>query len=74
MRTAKRNAKEENNVTRMKVGHTRLISTLHLISKHPAGFLDQCQSEESVKHRIEHCQKYTRKRKTLKTGIRSSRI
>lgn len=52
VRTAKRNAKEENTLTRMKVGYTRLNSTPHLIRKHPAGFFDQCQSEESMEHRI----------------------
>lgn len=44
------NNKTEGIITRLRMGHTGLNKTLHLIGKHPTGLCDHCQEEESVEH------------------------
>ena len=43
VRTAKRSTKEENKLTRLRVGHARLNKTLHLINKHRSELCELCQ-------------------------------
>ena len=71
VRTAKRSTKEENILTRLRVGHTRLNKTLHLINNHPSGICEHCQIEESVEHVILNCPKYSQERETLKREVRN---
>ncbi len=68
-RVFKRNNKTEGIITRLRMGYTGLNKTLHLIGKHPTGFCDHCQEEESVEHILCHCQKYIAEREILKKGI-----
>ncbi len=51
-RITKRSIKEENILTRLRVGHTMLNKTLKIINKHPAGLCEHCGVEESVEHVI----------------------
>ncbi len=69
-RVCKGNNKTEGIITRLRMGHTGLNKTLHLIGKHPSGVCDHCQEEESVEHILCHCQKYIAEREILKKGIR----
>ena len=68
-RTVKRSTREENITTRLRVGHTKLNKTLHLINKHPSGLCEYCQVQESVEHVILHCQNYSREREILKQEV-----
>ena len=40
--------REEFIITRLKIGHSALNRTLHLMGKHPTGLCDNCQEEETV--------------------------
>ncbi len=62
MRMTGRCTKEENIISRLRQGHTRLNKTLHLIGKHPTGLCECGQEEESVEHVLCHCQKYITER------------
>ncbi len=42
VRITKRSIKEENILTRLRVGHTMLNKTLKIINKHPAGLCEHC--------------------------------
>ena len=68
-RTVKRSTREENIITRLRVGHTKLNKTLHLINKHPSVLCEYCQVQESVEHVILHCQKYSREREIQKQEV-----
>ncbi len=48
---------EDNILTRLSGGHTRLNKMMHLINKHPSGFCKHCQMEKLVEHVILHRQK-----------------
>lgn len=52
------NRREETIVTRLRIGHNKLNSTLHIMGKHPTGFCDQCQIPETVEHVLINCSKY----------------
>ncbi len=43
---------EENMITRLRLGHTRLNNTMHLINKHPTGLCEVCDVNETVEHVI----------------------
>lgn len=62
VRTCRGSAKEEGIITRLRLGHTGLNITLHLINKHPTGLCDNCTEIESVEHVLLHCPKYNRQR------------
>ncbi len=72
VRITKRSTKEENILTRLRVGHTMLNKTLIIIiiNKHPTGLCEHCGVEESVEHVICVCQKYTNERETMKNEFR----
>ena len=55
-----RSRQEENVLTRMRLGHTKLNSTMYLMKKHVDGNCEYCQSHipETVEHVKIHCQKY----------------
>ena len=69
MRTVKRSTKEENILTRLRVGHGN--KKLHLINKHPSGLCEHCQIEESVELVILNCPKYSQDRETLMRELRN---
>ena len=68
---AKRSTKEDNILTRLRVGHARLIKILHLINKHLSGLCEHCQIKESVEHVILSCPKYSQEREMLKREVRN---
>ena len=49
---------EEGMVTRMRIGHTGLNSTLALVNNHTEGLWECKNSQESVEHAIQQCQLY----------------
>ncbi len=53
-----RNRREETIMTRLRIGHNKLNSTLHIMEKHPTGFCDQCQIPETVEHVLINCSKH----------------
>ncbi len=61
-----KNWREETVITRLRIGHTGLNKTLHLIGKHTNGLCTQCNQPESVKHIIIECHTYENKRIILK--------
>ena len=42
------NKKEETVITRLRIGHTNLNSTLHITGKHPTGLCERCQELKTV--------------------------
>ncbi len=50
--------RKETIMTRLRIGHNKLNSTLHIMGKHPTGFCDQCQIPETVEHVLINCSKY----------------
>jgi ribonuclease HI len=60
---------EENMITRLRLGHTRLNSTLHLISKHPTGLCEVCEVSETIEHVLMKCRRYNVERKELKEKL-----
>lgn len=52
------NRREETIMTRLRIGHNKLNSTLHTMGKHPAEFCDQCHIHETVEHLLINCLKY----------------
>ncbi len=61
-----KNRREETVITRLRIGHTGLNKTMHLIGKHTNGLCTHCNQPESVKHIIIECHAYENKRIILK--------
>lgn len=57
--------KEDCILSRIRIGHTGLNATLHMIGKHPTGLCDGCGERETVEHVIISCNKYTEERNML---------
>lgn len=57
--------KEEDLITRLRFGHTRLNSTLNLIGKLPTGQCEVCGESETVEHVLIRCRKYEQQRRVL---------
>lgn len=66
MRRTGRSTKEENVISRLRLGHTRLNSTLHLMGKHPTALCECGQGIETVEHVLIHCQKYATEREIFR--------
>lgn len=64
-RASNRSKGEEDIISRMRFGHTRLNSTLAIMKKHADGRCEFCDSPESVEHVICHCPRYQEERETL---------
>lgn len=69
-----RSRKEEVVITRLRLGHTELNSTLHKIGKHPTGKCRMCDHPESVKHVLMECKGYERERRELKTALQREKV
>ena len=54
----------------MRLGHSGLNSTLHLIGKHQSGLCEQCQVPETVEHVIMDCSIYDAEREMMRTQMR----
>lgn len=68
-RESGRSRAEENIITRLRLGHTRLNSTMHLIKKEPTGLCKVCGVRETVEHAIMYCREYIVDRNELKNEI-----
>ncbi|XP_050975638.1 uridine 5'-monophosphate synthase isoform X1 [Labeo rohita] len=64
-RIGSRNRREENIITRLRIGHTGLNSTLYRIGKHPTGECRHCNQQETVEHVLLQCTKYSNERYRL---------
>ena len=65
--------REENIITRLRIGHTGLNHTLHKIGKHPTGNCTHCNQPETVEHVLLHCKKYDTQRKNLSQSLRKAK-
>ncbi|KAI2663026.1 Gag-Pol polyprotein [Labeo rohita] len=52
-------------LSRLRLGHTGLNSTLNIIGKHPTGLCDWCGIRETVEHVLIQCNRYTEDRRKL---------
>ncbi len=58
-------------ISRLRMGHTGLNSTLALMGKHENGMCDECDVSETVGHVLFECSKYDDQRKSLFSNIRN---
>lgn len=65
----KRCRKEEVILNRLRIGHTGLNKSLHVIGKHDTGHCDSCDVLETVEHVLTKCSKYDRERQLVKRKI-----
>ncbi len=68
-RSIGRSKKEETVITRLRLGHTGLNSTLLKIGKHPTRYCGFCQQQETVDHVINHCKRYEVERREVVQGM-----
>lgn len=54
--------KDEVVISRLRLGHTYLNSTLFLLGKHQDGLCPDCRQPETVEHVLITCEKYSRER------------
>ena len=64
------NRKEETAITRLRIGHTNLDSTLYIIGKHPTGLCERCQEQETLEHVLISCMKYIPESRDMMEGMR----
>ncbi len=72
-RSTGRSRKEET-ITRLRLGHAELNSTLFKIGKHPTGNCDFCQQQETVDHVISHCKRHEVERRELIQGLKELKM
>lgn len=65
---------EDDGVSRMKFGHTWLISTLLLMINYADGSFDYCRNQKKIEHVIVHCPKYHQDRQRLLTELEVNKI
>ncbi len=70
-RTESRSRREESIITRLRIGHTGLNSSLKIIGKHPTGKCQHCSHLETVEHILFHCTKYSQERNQLFQSLRT---
>ncbi len=56
-------------ISRLRMGHTGLNSTLALVENHGRGMCDECDVSETVKHVLFECSKYDDQRNSLFSNI-----
>ena len=52
----------------MRIGHSKLNSTLFIIGKHPTGNC-QCEEKEAVSHVLTECRKYETERRNMLNAL-----
>ncbi len=62
-----RHRKEEVMISRLRMGHTGLNSTIALVGKHENGMCDECDVSETVEHVLIECSKYDDQRNVFLT-------
>ena len=65
-----RNRREEAIFPRLRIGHTGINKTLHIIGKHPTGRCIHCDQHESVQHVLLDCRGYEMERKKLRLALK----
>ena len=60
-----RNRIEKRIITRLRLGHTGLNSTLRLMGKHETGRCDECGENETIEHVMYTCRRFQRQRTQL---------
>lgn len=60
-----RSKREEDVVSRMRLGHTGLNRTLFIMKKHVDGICEYCNNQETLEHVIMYCPKYHQARQRL---------
>lgn len=65
------NSKEQSIISRLRMGHTGLNSTLHLIGKHPTGLCGCRVERETVEHVLCNCIKYEECRRKLRENLKN---
>ena len=73
-RSSNRSKGEEDALSRMRFGHTRLNNTLAIIKKHADGKCQFCDSPETLEHVICHCPCYQTERETLIEQLRRAKL
>lgn len=67
-----RNRKEQVILSRLRMGHSNLNSTLHTMGKHPTGLCNYCQEKETVEHILISCGKYNQERQEMMAQLQST--
>lgn len=73
-RIMNRSKEEEDVLSRMRYGHTRLNKTLVIIKKHDDGNCELCECPESVEHVILQCPKYQEERQRLSSQLKRKQL
>ncbi len=58
-------------LTRLRMGHAKLNSTLHIIGKHSTGLCEICQVKETVDHVLLLCPRYEQERNELQRELQN---
>ncbi len=58
-------------LTRLRMGHTKLNSTLHIIGNHSTGLCEICQVKETVDHVLLLCPRYEQERNELQRELQN---
>ena len=56
-------------MTRLRLGHCGLAWDLAKMGKHPDGLCETCQKDQTVKHVLMECRRFTEERKTLYAAV-----
>ncbi|XP_041928461.1 uncharacterized protein LOC121693224 [Alosa sapidissima] len=67
------NRQEEVWFTRMRIGHTGLNNSLHVVNKHPTGKCEFCGMREDVDHVLLKCLRFSRQREKLKREVNTAK-
>ena len=58
-------------LTRLRLGHSALNKSLHIIGKHQSGFCEVChQEDETIEHVLQRCRRYDTERETMRYKMR----
>ena len=66
--------KEEEVITRLRLGHRKLNSMVQRIGKHPTGKCSLCDHPESVQNVVMECKGYERERRELKSALQREKV
>ena len=70
MRYSGFNHQEQVIVSKLRIGHSRLNSTLFMLGKHLTGYCSLCEEMETVEHVLMSCRKFIREKGVMFAGLR----
>lgn len=70
MKSIGRHTREHIIISRLRLGHTGLNKTMHLLKKHPSGMCECGMEEETAEHVISQCVKYENQRIKLRDELK----